>query len=349
MSRHVFKKRANLRDVARFAGVSVATVSRVLNSPEKVSAQTREKVDAAIAELKFVPSAAARAINSGRSRMVAALLPTLDNSIYARLVNGLESRLALDGLSLIVAQTGEDGREESERARQMVDIGAEALIVAGVTHDESFFDLIDRAQIPAIAISYFERGNRLPTVGYDNAEAVRVAATHLADLGHRHIAVFHGPAATNDRTRRRLEALRSIALDLDFRYYETSLSMEGGHEAVAGFLGSDSQCTGIICFSDVIAYGTLGALQRRAIEVPRDISVMGIENLPGSEFTCPSLTSVRLRVEEMGIKAAECVSTWLETAVRPEPVYLKSELVRRESTARHKPDGTGRPGRLSRS
>ena len=109
-------KRANLRDVASLAGVSVATVSRVLNTPGKVSPATRQRVQAVITDLKFVPSAAARAINSGRTRMVAALLPTLDNAIYARAVNGLEAQLAEKDMSLLVAQTGDDLAHELTRA-----------------------------------------------------------------------------------------------------------------------------------------------------------------------------------------------------------------------------------------
>ena len=336
MARDLFKKKANLRDVAKSADVSVATVSRVLNAPDKVSRPTRERVEATIAELKFVPSAAARAINSGRSRMVAALLPTLDNAIYARLVNGLESRLAADGLSLIVAQIGEDAAEELKRARLMVDHGAEALIVAGITRDKGFSELMDNAQIPVVAISYFEEGGRVPTVGYDNAEAAGIAAQHVAELGHKRVLVLHGPAATNDRTRQRIEALRDFGTDTEFLFLETSVSMEGGHKAVEQMLGRPDTCTAIICFSDVIAYGALGALRRHGIDVPGEISVMGIENLPGSRFTFPSLTSVRLNVEEMGRRAAECVSDWLETGAHPESIYIGSELIARESTARRR-------------
>ncbi len=115
MTRIADKRRKNLRDVARAANVSVATVSRVLNTPAIVSTDTRTRVLDAMKSLHFVPSAAARAINSGRTRMVAALLPTLDNSIYARLVDGLEHRLSAHGLSLVVARLGHDQSQAMSR------------------------------------------------------------------------------------------------------------------------------------------------------------------------------------------------------------------------------------------
>jgi len=328
-------KRANLRDVASLAGVSVATVSRVLNTPGKVSPATRQRVQAVITDLKFVPSAAARAINSGRTRMVAALLPTLDNAIYARAVNGLEAQLAEKDMSLLVAQTGDDLAHELTRARQLVEIGAEALILAGVTHDPGLYELIARTGIPVATISYFDADNQLPTVGYDNWEVAELAAGHLADLGHRNIAVFHGPLEINDRMRRRKAALEASDLGLTFTYVPTRISMEGGCHAVEQAFANGTQgITGILCFSDVIAHGALGALQRLKITVPGDISVMGIEDLPGSKFTHPPLTSVRLGVERMGIEAAEAVCQWLETGTPPTPVYLPVELIKRASTTR---------------
>ncbi|MEJ6404510.1 LacI family DNA-binding transcriptional regulator [Yoonia sp. 2307UL14-13] len=330
----IVKKRYNLRDVAHHAGVSVATVSRVLNVPDKVAPPTRERVETAMNTLRFVPSAAARAINSGRSRMVAALLPTLENSIYARVVDGLENRLDAHGLSLIVAQTGDDPKVELDRAKRLIDIGAEGLIVAGITHDDSFYDLIDRAQIPVVAVSYFDRTHRLPTIGYDNWEATHLAAQHLQDLGHRHVAVVHGPLAQNDRTQRRRAALESGGFALTFDYFEVPISIAGACAAVERLCGESSRLTAILCFSDVLAMGALAELHRQKVRVPRDMSVMGIEDLPGSARSYPRLTSVRLRVQEMGEEAAEALSAWVEHDRRPEPLHLASELIWRDSTAK---------------
>lgn len=328
------RRKSNLRDVAAHAEVSVATVSRVLNSPQKVSAATRNRVQAAIEELRFVPSAAARAINSGRSGMVAALIPTIDNAIYARVIDGLEAGLADRQLALMVAQIGDDPLFELARARQLVDLGAEALIVVGITHETRLFDLMDRAQIPIVAISYFDQSAPLPTVGYDNWQAATLAAEHLASLGHSKVAVLHGQLETNDRMRRRKEALLSCEIEIDFDFVEVPISMAGGHSGISQLLDGDLWPSAILCFSDVIAHGALSSLSSRGLRVPHDVSVMGMEDLPGSRFTWPPLTSVKLSVEEMGVQAADAVASWLTDGEPPKSVCLPVELVARQTTAK---------------
>ncbi len=326
------KKRYNLRDVAYHAGVSVATVSRVLNAPDRVAKDTRERVNSAITELRFVPSAAARAINSGRTKMVAALLPTLDNSIYARLVDGLEYTLSDFGLSLIVAQTCEKPEAELRRARSLLDIGAEGFVVAGVSQNQEFMDLIEHVQVPTVAISYFDPDNQMPTIGYDNRAAAELATRHLMDLGHREIAVIHGPLRYNDRTQTRRQALDAVAQQASFAFFETEMSVGGGCEAVRRCLNECPSATAILCFSDVLAGGVLSELQRLGKSVPQDFSVMGMEDLPSSSFTNPPLTSVRLRVTEMGERAAEALAGWVENQTKPDHIELGIELKRRAST-----------------
>lgn len=333
MARSAARKRPNLRNVAARAGVSVATVSRVLNTPERVAPDTRKRVEAAIRDLNFIPSAAARAINRGHSGMVAALLPTLDNAIYARVVNGLETGFAARDLSLMVAQTHDDLETELHRARHLVQIGAEALILVGVTHHAELFSLLDQTRIPTLAVSCFDPDSRLVTIGYDNAEAACQAADHLLSLGHRRIAVLHGPVDRNDRMRSRRTALQAREDAVDYSFFEVPLSMEGGHLGVSQVLQIQPRPTAILCFSDIIAHGALNGLQSLGVCVPGEMSVMGMEDLPGSRFTAPSLTSLRLSVEEMGICAAEAVAEWLEQDARPTSVKLPTALVARGSTA----------------
>lgn len=331
------KKRSNLRDVAAEAGVSVATVSRVLNAPEKVAIPTRTRVEAAIASLRFIPSAAARAMNRGRSGTVAALLPTLDNSIYARVVNGLETRLADRGLSLVVAQTKDDPDLELKRAREMVDIGVEALIVAGVTHDPALYDLADRADMPMVAISYFDQLSRLPTIGYDNEEAARLAARHLVELGHRHIIVLHGPVDKNDRMRQRKSALMALEPAPEFFFLEVPLSVEGGYKAMDPEVLVSAKATAFLCFSDVIAQGALARAAALGLRVPEDVSIIGMEDLPSSQFTFPALTTIALSVEDMGERTADALFQWLETDTMPLSIRLPVSLILRETTGVAKP------------
>ncbi|MEM7213202.1 MAG: LacI family DNA-binding transcriptional regulator [Pseudomonadota bacterium] len=325
-------KRANLRDVAREAGVSVATVSRVLNKPDSVSRPTRERVNAVIERLRFRRNPAARAINSGRTRLVGALIPTVDNAIFARFLEGLESELAERGLSIIVATTNEDPEVEARKATELLNLGAEGFIVSGVTHSAALERLVEWERLPIVAISCFEPGYHLPTVGYDNAEAARMALQHLYDLGHRRIAVIHGHTTHNDRTRTRIAALTASELPTDLEFFEFGISVGDGSAAARRVLDAGTDFTACLCLSDVLAMGLMFELKRRGLSVPGDMSVSGMEDLPISEHLFPSLTTIRLPVFDMGSASARALARWVNEKIQPVPQKLPIDLVHRQST-----------------
>ncbi|KIC21139.1 LacI family transcriptional regulator [Leisingera sp. ANG-Vp] len=294
--------------------------------------KTRKRVEEAMNSLRWVPSAAARAINTGRTRFVGALVPTLDNAIFARFLSKLENQLNTHRLSLVVATTGGDPQVEAEKAKTLIDIGAEGLVVSGITHGQALYDLLDRSQRPAIATSYYDPGYVLPTIGYDNAAAAKLAQEHLTGLGHQHIAVVHGPRLNNDRTEARLSGLTGSNAALEL--FETEISLAGGCNAARAILQGTQRPTAILCLSDVLASGVLAELHRRDLAVPRDVSVMGIDDLPGSAHIYPELTTVHLPVARMGLAAADAIAEWVETQTVPEPTLLEPSLVLRKSTAR---------------
>lgn len=326
------KRKPNLRDVARTAEVSVATVSRVLNSPDVVNETTRARVEGVIEELGFVRSAAARAINSGRTRLLGALIPTLDSDIFSLTVNSIEQTLVEHGLSLIVATTDDDPEREARKAQELLDVGVEGIFLTGVDHSEALYDLLHRTRVPTVAISYYDEAYHLPTVGYDNRMAAQMACTHLTEHGHRRIAVVHGPLAGNDRTAARIDGARAALAGRSCRLYETDLSVEGGVKAVQRIVADQPRCDAIFCMSDVMAFGVLNELLRLGIAVPKDLSVISIHDLPASEYTFPPLTTVHLPARQMGRKAAESLAAWVEHDMRPEPVHLASRLILRGST-----------------
>lgn len=326
------KKKANLRDVARHAGVSVATVSRVLNNPDVVKPDTRQRVEEAIETLGFFRSAAARAINTGRTKIVGALIPSLDNDIFALTIDAMENRLADFGFSLVVATTLEDPEKEARKARELTDIGVEGLFVAGMAHSDELYEIIRRFRLPTIAMSCYDPSFELPTIGYDNHQAARIALQHLLDLGHRNIAVVHGPTEHNDRTRDRIAGAQSDRRDTRITCIPTDLSVQGGCAAVARCLENRFETDAILCVSDVMAFGAIFELQRRGYRVPQDISVMGIHDLPGAPSINPPLSTVHLPARQMGRKAAEELSMWIEQGTVPEPVCFETRLVGRGST-----------------
>lgn len=326
------RKRTNLRDVAQAAGVSVATVSRVLNTPEIVLKDTRQRVEAAIAELRFHPSAAARAINSGRTKIVGALIPALDNDTFALTIEAIENRLGDFGLSLVVATTAEDPEQELRRAKDLVNIGVEGLVLPGVHHSDALHELIEKTGTPTVVISYFQPDFIYPTIGYDNQKASQLALCHLVELGHRKIAIVHGPTRNNDRTRERIKGAWSNRSDVTLAFFETKLSVAGGGTVVSRIVDGETVFDAFLCFTDVLAFGVLFELQRKGLSVPDDLSVMGIHDLPSSEALFPRLTTVRLPARQMGRHAAEAMANWIEEGTRPEPVCFESQLQLRQTT-----------------
>ncbi len=320
-----------MRDVARHAGVSVATVSRVLNGTSPVSVETRRRVEASVEALNFVPSPSARAINSGRTHIIGALVPTLDHAIFARYLHALEEELAMCGLSLVVATTGGDPDLEAKRAEDLMNLGIEGLIVSGITHSAAFEQGVRRRSLPVIATSYFAPGHDLPTIGYDNASIARMALDHLTALGHRNIAVLHGPVDTNDRTRARIAALQDKAPP-EATFVERPLLYEAAADCAQEIFRQDSGVTALLCASDVLALGALFGLQSLGVAIPDSISVIGMEDLPASRSTSPALTSIQLPLDEMGRQTARALHRWIEEGTRPEAVHLPSRLVVRGST-----------------
>ncbi|WP_299145183.1 LacI family DNA-binding transcriptional regulator [uncultured Tateyamaria sp.] len=321
-----------MRDVARHAGVSVATVSRVLNGTGVVSADTRKRVEASVDTLNFVPSPSARAINSGRTFMVGALVPTLDHAIFARYLHALEEELALCGLSLVVATTGGNPELEAKRAQDLMNLGIEGLVVSGITRDPAFEQNVRRRALPVIATSYFSPEHDLPTIGYDNAEIALMALDHLVDLGHRNIAVMHGPVRSNDRTLARIDALQA-RLPTGAHILECPLHYEAAADLAKHVVQNERSVTALLCASDVLALGALFGLQSIDVSVPDDISLIGMEDLPASRTTSPAITSVRLPLDDMGRHTANAMRAWIEQGTRPEALKLPSQLILRSSTS----------------
>ena len=324
--------RTTLRDVAREAGVSLATASRVLNGAPYVSPGKREEVERVVSRLEFAPDPFARALNAGGVNTVGAVIPTINHAIFAAFMEALEARLDANGYCLLIATTGDDRRVEVERARSLLEMGARALIVSGLDHEPELAGLARRFGAPLVATSIYEATASLPTIGYDNYGLARQALGHLLELGHTDIALVHGPAARNDRTRRRIRGAESVEGSHSLRKIETELSVRGGVAGAREALSWDRPPTALLCVSDLIALGAMFELQRNGLLVPQDMSVMGFDNISWSEHSHPRLTCISLPVVAMGQESAQAICDFLEDSVPIPSVLLPGEIKLRGST-----------------
>ncbi|MEM8728320.1 MAG: LacI family DNA-binding transcriptional regulator [Pseudomonadota bacterium] len=326
-------------DVARVAGVAPATVSRVLNNPEKVSSDKRDRVETAMLELGYVRNHAARALRSQRSNMVGVLIPTLDYALYARMVGAANETFSKAGTSTLIATYDYDLDAEVNEARQLLERGAEALVLVGNNHRPKLHDMLDRFGVPCVCTYVSNPKSTHPTVGFDNAIAAAKLAQHVAHLGHRHVGVISGLTRDNDRTTERLEGIRTelarhgISLP-QAMIAESAYSIYDGRKACALLLSRNMPPpSAIICANDILALGALAESQARGYAVPGDMSVVGFDNIEFSTHANPPLTTIDVPAEEMGHLAADYILGNLngEDVALHNPVEV--ELILRGSSA----------------
>jgi len=208
MDRGPVRKTAKLADVARLARVSTATVSRALTQPDKVKAATAARIRQAVQALGYVAHGAARALASRRTHTIGAVIPTLDNAIFANTAHALQKALDDAGYTLLLACHEFDAGVEARVTEALIERGVDGLVLLGATHHASVFQMIDTHQIPYILTWALDAAGRHPCVGFDNrAAAVRIAR-HLLDLGHREFAMISGVTSGNERAAERLEGVR---------------------------------------------------------------------------------------------------------------------------------------------
>jgi LacI family transcriptional regulator len=335
-TRRATRKAVGVRELAQATGLSVATISRVLNDSIQVSGAARAAVKKAIRQTGYSRNPAARALSTKRSRTIGAIIPTFAHSIFATFLNAIEKELAQHGYALVVATTGGDSVTETRRASDLIDLGAEGLIVSGAQHSKEFLKLVKSRSIPVVATSIYKPKSSLPTIGYDNYALGRTAIEHLLDLGHRRIAVVFGPLATNDRTALRLEGVRAgVNQKQTLRFFETGLDVVGGTQAAQAALNTiEWRPSAFLCLSDVLALGVLFEAQRRQLRVPKDLSLMGFDDLDWAKVCEPSLTTVALPTVEMGQQAARALVNKLDHGAKLGSICLEAALVVRDSTAR---------------
>ncbi len=328
-------QRITIQEVARLAGVSTATVSRVLSRPEVVRNQTREQVMMAITQLDYQPDAAARALASGRTHTVGCVIPTLDHAIFARSTQAMQTTLAQAGYQLLVASHEYNPVTEFELVRALQQRGVDSLVLVGTDHAPRLWQALIDWRKPTLLT--WSCDPRLPSLGFDNEGAARMAATHLLKLGHRRIGVISGLTAHNDRARSRIDGVRKsltqagLSLPANF-VTEQAFNLEGGRLGLQQLMRLRHKPTAIFCGNDLLAVGAMLEAERMGLDVPSDLSICGIDNLEISEAINPGLTTVSLPTQDLGRIAAQYMLSAISGEVIAAKSLLPFELLVRGST-----------------
>jgi len=313
--------------VAKRAGVSTATVSRVLNKPDTVRDTLRKKVLDAVTELGYVPHAGARALMLQRSGTIGAVFPTIDNAIFSQAIDALQRRLTQEDFQLLVATSGFDPEAERKQVLNLVARGVDALVLCGFSQSTKLLRFINQQGLACVHVMVHPGRKGSLSVGFDNAAAMRQVTRYLLDLGHRRIAMLAGVTRHNDRALQRLEGVRealqseNISMPDNF-LVECPYTLDKAREGMRSLMRQKSRPTAVICGNDVLAFGALLEASHLGMRVPQDVSLVGFDDLEMAKHLQPALTTVRVPTEHMWSLAAER----LLASLRNENVQSQTEV-----------------------
>lgn len=325
-----------LDDVAKMAGVSTATVSRCLNSPDRVVEATRERVQSAVDALGYTPNFAARVMAAKRSFTIGAIIPTMENAIFARGLQAFQEELHQRGYTLLVSSSAYKPEIEEEQIRTLIARGADGLLLIGHDRDPEIYDFLDQRNIPALVAWSYLPDSKLPSVGFDNRAAMFDLASHVIGLGHTRIGVISARVDGNDRARLRVQGIREAVADRgleasNLTVIETSYEIENGAKAFSDLMNAATPPTAILCGNDVLAVGALRQAQKMGLDVPGDVSITGFDDIELARIVSPALTTVHVPHREMGHKAALQLIEMVENQTAGEGEQLATRVVNRPS------------------
>jgi LacI family transcriptional regulator len=328
-----------IRQVAELAGVSIATVSRVMNGRDDVSPETRELVTRVIREHGYSANRSARGLSAGRSGLIGVLVPLVYPAYFSGILAGAAEALSERDMRPVLSPTGhEHDREVSLIDRLMHGLTDGALIVLPEESSDELEHLLDRHYRFVVIDPLMPLDDRIPSVSSAHTAGAHAAMQHLLDLGHRRIAAITGPAgwvATEDRRRGYHSALAAAGIlpDPDLEV-EADFEIDGGFEAANRLFELPDPPTAIFSFNDNIAIGAIRAARARRLRVPEDVSIVGFDDVEHATIVTPALTTVRQPLAEMGRTAVSLLSRLLEgQQFETLHVELATRLVVRDSTA----------------
>lgn len=343
---------ATIRDVALRAGVSTATVSRVLAGIGNPRPDTAAAVMLAVDQLDYRPSGVARSLRMRRTRTLGLIVTDIQNPFFPELVQGADTAARGLGYSILLGSAAYDERRAMHYLDLMVDRRVDGMIIASSQVSEASWRWLISSPVPAVVVNAEPSGVPVTVIASDNVGGAAAAVEHLVALGHTRIAYVQG-APSFTATGPRLAGFRRACLDagLDPDAMPVLLGdgqVESGERAAMDLLARDPGVTAVACYNDLTAIGVLRALRTAGVRVPADVSVIGCDDIAAASWVVPALTTMTQQKAEMGRLAVEHLARVLDDpdgAAGPEVVRLPMLLRERESTARAPIPSTPAPSR----
>ncbi len=336
---------ATMKDVARIAGVSSITVSRVISNPEKVAKPTRQRVLDAIERVGYIPNSIAGSLAARRTRVIGALVPTITNSIFADTIDGLTGILTPRRYKLLLGTSGYSLDTEASLIDAMLAQRPAGIVTTGLQHAPRARERLVATEVPVIETWNIDGEPIDCSVGFSNYRACYKMVEHLADAGYQAIGFVSAPVVANDRAAQRLQGYRDAMAALGLRSgrsleREAAFSFQARAESLNDLRAGEPNVEVVFFANDILAIGALFECQRRGIRVPEDLAIAGFDDVELAAQVIPALTTVRIPRYRIGQAAAEILLRRIEgESVAPPIVDLGFEIIQRQSTRTraHKP------------
>ncbi len=331
----------NIAEIARRANVSTATVSRTINQSGAVKPATARKVWRVVAELNYFPNSHARALVSGRSRLLGLIVSDITNPFFSELIRSFESHAAQQQYDLLITSTDYETTRMTATLRRMLERKVDGVAVMTSEMDLGLIRELSRRGVPIVFMDVGQMGPRMSHVSIDYGNGIHQAVNHVVGLGHKHVAFISGPLALHSaRTRRQafIEAMRLHGIVPDRRMMrEGTHTAEGGEREMSALLRLSKRPTAVVASNDWTAIGALHAIQSEGLRVPEEISLVGFDDIPLVSYTTPALTTVRMSAVDVGSTAFQALFRMIGGEKTEGDVFqIPTKLVIRDSTAKAK-------------
>ncbi|CAG7644419.1 LacI family DNA-binding transcriptional regulator [Paenibacillus allorhizosphaerae] len=337
------KKNASIYDIAKEAGVSTATVSRTINTPDKVSSETRTKIHSIMERLNYSPNALAQSLVSRSTRTIGVFIATVNNPYYAEMVHVIEKHAFHNNYSILLGNTGNWIEKEEKYVEIFVKKQVDGIIFVGgrnVTDPHSHHIMKTSERIPVVLTNHALVGKNIYCVLSDEAEGACMAVQHLIDTGRDRIAYINGfnfsyPSVVKKDSYIKTLSRNQISVNEDLIVNAPKDNMEGGYAACEALLEKGSEFNGIFVANDMMAVGVMKKLTEAGYAIPGDVSVVGYDDIQLCHYLTPSLSSVTQNISKLGSMAVQLVNDVLEGKEVGKITYLHPELKIRESSLPH--------------
>lgn len=327
----------SIKDVAREAGVSIATVSRVLNDIDVVNEETKKKVLDAIKKLGYRPNIVARSLKTQRTKTVGILIPDISNQFYPEVVRGAEDVANIYDYNVMLCNSDFDAEKEKEYLRVLKEKMVDGVLYMSSSLQDEILNLINELDLKTVLIETKDKEGKLPSVTIDNVEATYEATRYLLDKGLKNVAYIgikkEELNAWAERYNGYEKALKesSISVDSELTFFDT-LKVKTGYEGVESILSSGKKLEGIVCGSDEVAMGAINALRDKGIRVPEDVKVIGFNNIYTTSIFYPKITTIAQPMYDMGSVAMRMLIKLINQKELEQGHYvLDHELIERDS------------------